>query len=214
MTKKLFLVLLIAILLSGSLFAADRQHKHESGNMLLGINLGTSFSPNIFKLAKDDLPTANYGVVFDFGLTFDFYLFSWLSLNTGAHFYSGAYLFWDAALNAIVTGGDVFKYAKLPICVTIPIMAHINVPFVEWLYLGGGINLNIPVSSWTFIDTTYGYEAKGKFYIGVPLDFGFDFIKAGRGGSRLFFRFTPEFHSGETVLLTGFIWQIYNFKLK
>jgi hypothetical protein len=47
----------------------------------------------------------------------------------------------------------------------------------------------------------------------LPIDFGFDFIKAGKGGSRFFFRVTPEFHKNGTTIPIGFIWQIYNWKI-
>ena len=211
MTKKLFLVLLIAILLSGSIFAADRVHKHDSGKMLLGINFGTNYSPNIFRVLKDDIPSGNYAATLSFGLTFDYYLFYWLSFNTGALFYSGLYVFYDRAWDYYY-GGDAWDFAKWPICITIPLMAHVNIPYVEWLYLGAGVNFNIPVANWGGED--WPYDRKGKFFIGVPIDFGFDFIRPGRGGVRLFFRFTPEFHNKETVYLIGINWQIYNIKLK
>jgi len=214
MKKKLLLVLLITILLSGSVFA--RENKHESGNMLLGINLGTSLTPNFFNSAKaftgsDGLPVGTYALALDFGLTFDYYLSSWLSLNTGAIMHTGAYIFWDT-LHLGYTGKDILNFTKWPICVTIPIMAHVNL--LQFIYLGAGVNLNFPVSSWGFIDAAPGFDPKGKFFIGIPIDLGFDFVKPGKGGSRFFFRVTPEFHPNGTPLLVGFIWQLYNFKLK
>jgi hypothetical protein len=59
-----------------------------------------------------------------------------------------------------------------------------------------------------------GFDTNGDFFVGLPIDIGFDFVKPGRGGGRFFFRITPEFHEGGTVLPIGFIWQIYNWKIK
>jgi hypothetical protein len=85
------------------------------------------------------------------------------------------------------------------------------VPKLEWLYTGIGLNLNIPILG--MFDSLTGENTKGDFFIGLPIDLGFDFIKAGRGGGRFFFRITPEFHENGTTLPIGFIWQIYNWKI-
>jgi len=208
MNNKVLLVFLLVLLIAGSAFS-QRQHKHESGNMLFGIDVGMGITPtrNFAKLASESVPSGNYAFTFDLGLNLDYYLFSWLSINSGLLMHSGMYLLLDGAL---FFGGDKFyEYAYMPICLTVPIMAHINVPFVEWLYLGAGVHLNFPVST-----IPISNSSKGDFFIGVPIDLGFDFIKAGKGGSRFFFRVTPEFHYGKTPILIGFMWQMYNFKLR
>jgi hypothetical protein len=54
---------------------------------------------------------------------------------------------------------------------------------------------------------------KGDFFVGLPIDIGFDSVKPGRGGGRFFFRITPEFHKKGVAVPIGFIWQIYNWKI-
>jgi hypothetical protein len=103
---------------------------------------------------------------------------------------------------------------------TIPLQAHVNVPRAEWFYAGLGIAFNIPLFS-PFEKTAdfFGLSnedmpnLKGAFFVSLPIDVGFDFLKAGEGGGRLFLRFTPTFIDGNTLLPIGFIWQIYNFRI-
>ena len=211
MAKKVLFVLVLVALLAGSVFAQSQ--KHQSGNMLLGIDLGAGFTPNIYKVTKDTIPTGDYAMTFDLGLNFDYYLFRFLSLSSGLFMHSGIYLLWDKPLD--LYGDDSFTdWAKTPICFTLPIMAHINVPVVEWLYLGAGLTLNFPVSSMLDSDLP-NVDTKGTFFLGLPIDLGFDFIKPGKGGSRFFFRITPEIHKGGgKPIIFGFMWQIYNFKLR
>jgi hypothetical protein len=64
------------------------------------------------------------------------------------------------------------------------------------------------------VDGLAGIDTKGDFFVGLPIDIGFDLVKPGRGGGRFFFRITPEFHEKGTVLPIGFIWQMYNWKIK
>jgi len=207
MVKKAFLVLILIALLSGTVFA----QKHKSGDMLLGIDLGMGITPSFSKVKNDNIPSGNYAITFDLGLNFDYYLYRWLSLSSGLFMHSGIYLLWDKPFD--IEFQDLTDWAKTPICFTLPVMAHINVPVVEWLYLGAGVTLNFPVASLLDKDV-HDIDTKGKFYLGIPFDLGFDFIKAGKGGSRFFFRVTPEIHKGGTPILVGFMWQIYNFKIK
>ena len=215
MAKKVLLLLILVTLLSGSILAAQ-EHRHESGNMLLGIDFGLGLTPSFFSAvsATDTIPAGNYAITFDFGVNFDYYLFYWLSFSSGLFSHTGIYLLWDKPLPV---DGDftLTDWAKTPICFTIPLMAHINIPHVEFLYLGAGLTFNFPVASILDSNSDLGnIDTKGKFFLGLPIDFGFDFVKPGRGGSRFFFRLTPEFHSGGTPVLVGFIWQFYNFKLR
>jgi len=106
---------------------------------------------------------------------------------------------------------------------TIPFAAHVNIPYVEWLYTGIGLNINIPLFG--MLDSTINdsggpkISTKGKTFVGLPIDLGFDFVKPGRGGARFFFRVTPEFHKVDGVDKTfvtvpiGFAWQIWNWKV-
>ena len=148
----------------------------------------------------------------DFGLTYDFYLFYWLSFNTGIMFHEDVYAILEQDFDA---DGSFTDIAATPTCITIPIGAHFNIPKVEWLYAGIGLTLNIPVAS--LLDSAdpsfKEIDTKGPFFVGLPIDIGFDFVRVGRGGARFFFRITPEFHKKGTVVPIGFIWQINNWKL-
>ena len=211
MAKKALFVLVLVALLSGSVFA--KEHRHKSGSMLLGIDLGLGITPSISKVREDVIPAKDYAVAFDVGVNFDYYLFPWLSFNSGLFVHSGIYLLLNKPL--ILIGDSNFTdWAKTPVCFTLPIMAHINIPVVEFLYLGAGLTLNFPFRS--MLDSEFPtVDTKGTFFVGIPLDFGFDFVKPGKGGARFFFRLTPEIHEGGgKPVLFGFMWQIYNFKLK
>lgn len=211
MAKKIIVALILIALFSGSVFGLN--NKHESGNMLLGIDLGVGVTPSMYNVKENTIPTGNYAVAFDVGLNFDYYLFNWLSLSSGIFMHSGIYLFLDKPLDTIVTNTKFTDWVTTPVCFTLPIMAHFNIPVVDFLYLGAGLTLNFPVSS--MLDSQLpGIDTKGKFYLGLPIDLGFDFIKPGRGGARFFFRITPEIHEPGTPVLVGFMWQIYNFKIK
>ena len=211
--KKGFVLFVLITVLAGSVFAGGKQPKHLAGDILLGIDLGLGMTPSIGKVRNDTIPAGNYAMAFDIGLNFDYYMFKWLSFNTGAFAHAGIYLFLDNLKSLDYSGRNLTDIAKTPICFTVPVMTHINIPGVSFLYLGAGITLNFPVAS--MLDSDYPeIDTKGGFFIGIPLDFGFDFVKAGKGGGRFFFRVTPEFHhGGGKPLLVGFMWQIYNFKL-
>jgi hypothetical protein len=217
MAKKHVLVLALVVFLSGSLFA-QKQNKHEAGDMLIGGGFGAGFSPNIFRMPADMsnseyIAKGNYANTFELGVHFDYYLNSWLSFNTGISLKSGTYIFKDqdyylpanVEMDELEFMSDVFT--KTPILFTVPIMAHINFPFAQWFYAGTGVQLNFPLME--TLD-----KPRSDFFIGVPIDLGLDFIKAGRGGMRFFFRVTPEFHEGKVVAPIGFNWQFVNFKVR
>jgi hypothetical protein len=216
MTKNGLLALVLASVLVGGIFAQERDPaaaKHQSFDMLLGLNLGIGVSPNmgeLFSAISDSrIPKGNYAMIFDFGLTYDFYLFNWLSFNTGLLLHPDVYLILSQDLENVDNFTDI---AATPLCLTIPLAAHINVPKVEWLYAGIGLSLNFPIVG--MFDGLAEIDTKGDFFVGLPIDIGFDFVKPGRGGGRFFFRITPEFHEKGTALPIGFIWQIYNWKIK
>ena len=210
MKKKIGLVLLIALLLAGNLYA-QKANKHEAGNILLGVGIGGGATPNFFTASGDTIKKGNYASVAELGVNLDYYLSSWLSFNTGVFVHLGAYLFLDEEL--ILGGLNIMDCFQTPICITVPIMAHINIPKVQWLYLGAGATFNFPISNLTESELI-GIDNKGTFFLGAPVDLGFDFIKPGRGGMRFFFRVTPEVHREGTPIIISFMWQTRNFKLK
>jgi len=222
MASKRFVIGILAIVLlftmAGTGAFAQNDHKHEQFDVLIGINYGFGISPNVFGLLKslsrgDDIPRGNYAFIMDLGVTADFYIFYWLSVNAGVFFHPDFYVLLDHNLSGSFEFTDI---AYTPLCLTIPISVHVNIPKVEWLYMGAGLTLNIPlfgileISGYSYDP---GYNTKGDFFYGLPVDLGFDFIKSGRGGMRLFFRITPEFHKKRTALPIGLIWQIWNFKI-
>jgi len=215
------LVIVLALGISGTA-AFAQEHRHEPFDVLLGLNFGMGITPNIgnlFTISENTIPSGNYALFFDFGLTADFYLFSWLSFNSGMLLHPDIYVILGQELKNIENFTDV---AASPLCLTIPLMAHINIPKVEWLYAGLGVNLNFPIlglldaAAGAFADEKGGpttFDTKGDFFVGLPIDVGFDFIKPGRGGMRFFFRVTPEFHTGGVAVPIGFMWQIFNWRI-
>ena len=211
-SEKLILAMVLAGVLAGGIFAQEDLHKHKPFDMLLGLNLGIGVTPNIGDLPSAlvdmRIPKGNYAMIYDFGLTYDFYFFNWLSFNTGLLVHPDIYLLLDQDLSGV---DEITDIAASPFCVTIPLGIHVNVTNVEWLYVGIGLNLNIPVFG--LFDELGNINTKGDFFVGLPTDIGFDFMKPGGGGGRFFFRITPEFHEKGTAIPIGFIWQIYNWKL-
>lgn len=215
MAKKSLLVLVLVSVFTAGIFGQGEAektevvHKHQPFDMLVGINLGFGITPNLGGLlGSNGIEEGSYAIAFDFGATYDFYLFNWLSFNSGLFLHPDIYLCIEKNLEGVTDFTDI---ASSPLCLTIPFMAHINIPKVEWLYAGIGINLNIPIAG--LFDGLTGVDTKGDFFVGLPIDIGFDFIKPGKGGSRLIIRITPEFHKTGTAVPIGLMWQIYNFKV-
>jgi hypothetical protein len=87
MAKKLVLILALVVFLSGNIFAQN-QSKHESGKMLLGINLGSSVTPSFSSVRDDKIPEGNYALILNM-----------LGLNPNfSHFY--------VICQSFVTGGE------------------------------------------------------------------------------------------------------------
>jgi hypothetical protein len=128
--------------------------------------------------------------------------------RAGLLLHPDVYIILDQELSNISSFTDI---AASPLCLTIPLAAHVNIPNAEWLYAGIGLSLNIPVTG--MFDGLAEVDTKGKFFAGLPIDVGFDFVKPGKGGGRFFFRITPEFHEKGIAVPIGFIWQIYNWKI-
>jgi hypothetical protein len=209
--KKIIGLLILLCLLPAAVFAQDKkEHKHEPFDVLLGINwgLGGMVTGNIFNLEEGTFIAAG-----DVGLTVDFYAFSWLSVSSGVLAHSQVSAIWKDEFNSN-PNLEFSDIIQTPLCLTIPLQIHVNVPYVEWLYAGAGVNINIPMFS--LISRT-GMpnlpDTKGKTFIGLPVDLGFDMVKPGRGGGRFFFRITPTFLENGTLFPVGFMWQIYNFRV-
>jgi hypothetical protein len=206
MAKKSLIVVVLAIVIAGGAFAQE-EHKHESLDVLMGINYGMGITPNIGRLFSGDIPSGNYALTFDFGLTTDFYALKYLSFSTGIFMHPDIYVTLDRD-KEVENFTDV---AAVPLCLTIPFAVHVNIPYAEWLYMGIGVSLNYPIFS--ILDSVVNKDTRGPFFIGLPMDLGFDFVKPGGGGMRFFFRVTPEFHEKGTAVPIGFVWQVWNWKL-
>ena len=214
MTKRVLIVFILITLLAGNVFA-QTEESYKMGDMFIGLDLGAGFTPNIFKaLSAEEIRIGDYAVAFDFGFNFDYYLSDWLSINSGIFARPGIYLLLDKILY-LDDDSEFTDFAKTPVTLTFPLMAHVNVPSVSWLYLGLGLNLNIPIKS--MLDDVLlddDFDTKGKFFLGIPIDIGFDFVKANKGGGRFMFRITPEIHKGGgTPVLYGVMWQLYNIRV-
>jgi hypothetical protein len=205
--------------------AASSGHKHEPFDVLLGLNLGFGVSSNLFNTISaiaswqsgNTLPEGAAAVTFDLGVTADFYLLNWLSFSSGLLLHPDIYLT-PKGLNLTDRPAKFTDIFATPLCLTIPFAAHVNIPTLEWLYVGLGLNLNLPLTS--LLDSTgvaaaiTRIDTKGKFFVGLPIDIGFDFVKPGsNGGARLVFRITPEFHENGTAVPIGIMWQVWNWKL-
>jgi len=222
MKRSSMLALLLAAVVGAGAFAQEQ--KHRPFDVLLGFNLGSGISPGFGELlfssiSDQTIPKGAYAVTFDAGVTADFYLFNWLSFTSGLLLHPDIYLTLDQELTGVKKFTDI---AATPLCLTIPLAAHVNVPKVEWLYLGLGLNLNLPLVSMldaavdTVSETTgvnLDIDTKGKFFVGLPIDVGCDFVEPGGGGTRLFLRVTPEFHEKGTAIPIGIVWQVWNWKL-
>jgi hypothetical protein len=91
-------------------------------------------------------------------------------------------------------------------------MAHLNMPRFEWLYLGFGLTINIPLIG--MLDSLDGgIDTKGNLFVSLPIDIGFDLMPNKKNGMRFFFRITPTILERGTVVPIGFVWQIYNWKI-
>jgi hypothetical protein len=219
MAKKFFSAFLLIFVLTGTVFSAEL-FKHQRGDMYAGINLGIGFTSNLFNVfsAGDSFPRGNYALTFDLGLSYGYYQTEWLSFNAGllAHFGMYAFLRQDLQLKANTGFMDI---AAVPVSLAIPLAAHINIPYVSFLYAGIGVSLNIPVISLLNSNSDDPEDPRqpdmsGDVFLGLPIDLGFDLMPEDSGGMRFFFRITPEFHRNGTVVPIGFVWQIFNLKIR
>ena len=200
--KKLSWFLLLIIGLIMPVFA---QGKHQQFDMYFGLSLGAAG----MKTNDNGIFTA------DFGVNYGFYFFNRVSINTGILFHTELY-----SNHNMLTGTDPMQ---TPLCFTIPIGFHFNIPKAEWLYTGVSFAVNIPIADFRSSSASvnrHGEVSGGKspftadsVFFSLPIDIGIDMIKPGRGGSRLLFRVTPAFYKGGTIVPLGIIWQIYNWRV-
>ena len=207
MAKRFFWAFFLVFVLTGTVFSAEL-FKHQRGDMYAGINLGMGFTPSLFNLisASNSFPRGNYALTFDLGLSYDYYQTGWLSFSAGLMANFGMYAFLAEKLQLGPNTGFM-DIASAPLSLTIPLSAHINIPYVSFLYAGIGVSLNIPLVSLFNSDDI-------DVFLGMPIDLGFDIMPADSGGMRFFFRITPEFHRSGTVWPMGFMWQIFNLKIR
>ncbi|GHV21390.1 hypothetical protein FACS189494_06700 [Spirochaetia bacterium] len=225
--KKIVLLTIVLALSGNLLFAqsddagsdksanssSNNSGKHKFMDMYVGINIGYGMmiTGDVLNLRK-----GYFIVTAEEGVTYDFYITSWLSVSTGffAHEHVSFYLPEDASQSSNIKLGNILR---APFCLTIPIQAHINIPYVSWLYMGAGAAINIPLFSFISggIDsqTNETLNTKGDVFVGVPIDFGFDFTRPNRGGMRLFFRVTPTFTQETVMMPVGIVFQAWNFKV-
>ena len=201
--KKLFLLIFFTAIFFTPLFAQNEPEentkeplpkKHQQMDMYFGFSAGAAG----MKTSEHGIFTANLGVAYGF------YLHKWVSLNTGLLFHTEFY----SGHNLLTNSNPM----AAPFCFTLPFGLHFNIPGVEWIYTGVNIAINIPIAN---LKSSGDHDAfsGNNIFISMPIDFGFDFIQAGKGGSRAFIRITPTFHSGGFIVPVGLVWQIYNWKV-
>ena len=196
--KKTFVFLMFVTVLAASVFAQDEpeeaaQKKHQFPDNYFGVSIGAA-----------GMKTGEHGIfTVDFGVSYGFYLHEWVSINTGLFFHTELY-----SEDNLLTDSEPML---TPLCFTIPFGIHFNVPKFEWLYTGLNVAINIPIAD--FRSGDQDALSGNNVFISLPVDLGFDFIKPGTGGSRVFLRITPTFHKGGIAVPVGFVWQIYNWKV-
>ncbi|MDR2600924.1 MAG: hypothetical protein LBC53_00510 [Spirochaetaceae bacterium] len=214
--KKIAIMLIAAVVLHGAVFAqeeaaeepvAKKETIHKQGDMLLSIDFGLhgAYSGTPFELKKGSLLFAA-----EAGAGFDYYALDFLSVSSGlfVHESLSLYLKNDILESSNIDLGDILK---TPFCLSIPIRAHVNIPGAEFLYVGLGLQFNIPLFSIleASVDekelSDAGLDTKGSMFLNMPIDLGFDFIKKGASkGARLTFRIVPTFFKNYTTVGFGF----------
>jgi hypothetical protein len=179
--------------------------------------------------------------ILNLGLSYEYYIFHWMTVGTGLGFGPEINVATKSGQAKIsITEGatedsvmqDAINQAldkihiQAGLFLTIPFNVHFNIPKVEWLYSGLGVEMHIPISD-AGLDSLLGADItkylpggsiKGKTFVSMPIDIGFDFSRVKANGkdarSRLFFRIEPEFFgNGLTSLPISLIWQSRLWKL-
>ncbi|MDR1230925.1 MAG: hypothetical protein LBK61_05940 [Spirochaetaceae bacterium] len=214
--KKMAGIMVLVVGLSSVGFAqenassASRQaanHRYAPSDMMLGYIMGSGINGegDIFNLKKGFFVANAY-----LGVNYDFYFFNWLSASTGLYLLELTSVVLKEDLSMMSSDLSITDMMQTPVCLTIPVSAHVNVPRAEWLYLGAGVNFNIPLFS--LLDTAPEVanvdlpDTKGSFFISVPIDIGIDIAK-GTGSRRFAIRITPNFLKSGTLVTYGIMWQ-------
>lgn len=183
----------------------DAARKYNPFDMMLGFTGGAGLN-----MKGDALSLKEGYFILDAyaGANFDVYLLNWLSVSTGLYFYEvmAVNLKEDLSQNSNLKLTDMMR---TPFCLTLPLQAHINMPGLEWLYLGMGMNFNIPLFSLLQTSTPAGIDlpdTKGDPYLSLPIDIGIDITMGGKF-RRLVFRITPHFIEPDTLVTFGIMFQ-------
>jgi hypothetical protein len=140
----------------------------------------------------------------DLGVSYDFYVFSWLSAGSGLFLHLHA----SEVLKEDIDKNSYFSFIDglwVPLCITLPLMAHINVPHAEWLYVGAGLNVNIPL--FNLMETVSLPDSPSNaVFLSVPIEVGIDFATA-RSPKRFVLRIMPNMLESGTLLSFGFMYQ-------
>jgi hypothetical protein len=183
MKRFIAIIALVFALCRGVIAQTGETHKHEQFDMLLGLNLGFGGIDTGTVLEGG---SGSFALSADVGLTFDFYIFNYLSVNTGILLHPEGHLIMEDNMKKNYTSGfKLSDYAATPLCISLPIMAHFNTPRLEWLYLGLGTAINIPLIG--MLDSLdYDIDTKGEVFVSLPIDIGFDLIQRNKNGMRFF----------------------------
>jgi hypothetical protein len=209
--KKLLLLLCLSQFLTNFVIAGEP--KHQPQDIDLGINLEVNFMLGF----SEEWEYYQY-MGAEFGASIDYYFFNWLSVSSGLTVETGGLLWEDHydTLNSSVGGGA-------PLYMQIPLAFHINIPKIDWLYVGGGLRGNFVLTDLNTEEEFMGHKINTDLppvgYLNYFADIGFDWMKPNRGGSRFFFRISQgilafsEDGVYPKLIDIGILYQ-YNFKIK
>ncbi|MDR0538914.1 MAG: hypothetical protein LBG74_00200 [Spirochaetaceae bacterium] len=212
--KKLIFFAILTNALALPVFARNVEHNHKPFDMYLGLSLGLAgmYDGEPFEFKKG---SAVFTV--DFGFMYDIYVASCLSFSAGVflHNHTSLYVKDDLSKISITDIPSLVQMLQSPMCITVPLMAHLNIPPIEWLYVGAGFSINVP-----FYDMLQAEFKKNQLYkdflafesismfMAVPIHIGFEFFKPDSNISRFYFTITPTFiPKQKTFLPVGIVYQ-------
>jgi hypothetical protein len=175
------------------------------------------------------------------GVSYEYYVFHWMTVGTGLGFSPEVNTATKGGRSSIVVTGEMNEddakqaavdeilslvHIQAGLFLTIPFNVHFNIPKVEWLYGGLGLEIHVPISDLgldsllpaDIIKYLPGGSIKGETFVSLPIDIGFDLCRVKKNGKpalgRLFFRIEPEFLSGGFVSVpVSLVWQSKLWKL-
>jgi hypothetical protein len=182
-------------------------HRYRPYDMMLGFTsgMGLNGSGDVFSLKEGFFVLNAY-----MGANYDFYFLNWLSASSGLYLLEHM----SIVLKEDIPEGSNLSMTDMmqtPFCLTIPVSVHVNMPRAEWLYLGIGVNFNIPLFSLLkTVPQARDFDlpdTKGSFFVSLPIDIGIDMAK-GTGSRRFVFRVTPNFLKSDPLVTFGLMYQI------